>query len=222
MSKNLLTEVISEPLNGARTARIDIHAGDGNLTVDGLIGGDQLLASGELQYIDDQSIPARSLEVMDGRAVLTLKGGRDRRPRFRLPWSACNGATEWQIHLNPSVSSEIVAHSDGGNLRLDLAGFRLSSLSAGTGGGNVEVVLPESAADLQVTAVSGAGNVNVLVPSGAAVRVQATTGLGKAIVDPRFDKIGGNTYQSSGFDGAANKIEIFAKTGAGNVTVQVI
>jgi hypothetical protein len=48
MSKTVLTENLSAPLNGARTASIDIHAGDGNLTVDGLIGGEQLLVSGEL------------------------------------------------------------------------------------------------------------------------------------------------------------------------------
>jgi predicted membrane protein len=164
-------------------------------------------------------MPAQSLEVREGRAVLTLKGGREGRPRFRMPWSACNGATEWQIHLNPGLSSDITAHSDGGNLRLDMAGFCLSSLSAGTGGGNVELVLPQVAADLHVTAISGAGNVDVLVPSSAAVRVQATTGLGKAIVDPSFSKIDRDTYQSAGFDGAANKIEIVAKTGAGNVIV---
>ena len=47
MSKNLLTNHFSEPLNGAITARIDIHAGEGNLTIDKLTSGDEtVLVSG--------------------------------------------------------------------------------------------------------------------------------------------------------------------------------
>ena len=140
-------------------------------------------------------------------------------PWFRFPWAACNGATEWQIHLNPTVSSDITAHSDGGNVKLDLAGMAITRVSADTGGGNMEVVLPDNAADLSVTAKSGAGNVVVHLPSGIAARIHATSGLGKVIVDSWFSKIDKNTYQSPDYDGAANKVEITASSGAGNVSV---
>jgi hypothetical protein len=46
MTKNVLTDNLSEPLNGATTAKVDIHAGDGNLTIDRLTGGEQVLVSG--------------------------------------------------------------------------------------------------------------------------------------------------------------------------------
>jgi predicted membrane protein len=83
----------------------------------------------------------------------------------------------------------------------------------------MDLVLPEDTANLSVTAKSGAGNVVVLVPSGIATRIHASTGLGKVIVDSRFGKIDGNTYQSSDFDSAANKVEITVHSGAGNVSV---
>ena len=44
MSNNLLTHQLSEPLNGATAAIIEIHAGDGNLSVGQLTGGEQVLA----------------------------------------------------------------------------------------------------------------------------------------------------------------------------------
>ena len=38
-------------------------------------------------------------------------------------------------------------------------------------------------------------------------------------VDPQFGKTADNTYQSSDFDSAVNRIEIIANSGAGNVSV---
>ena len=242
MANNVLNYKLSEPLNSATIAKIDINAGDGNLTIDRLTGGEEMLASGTLQYLENQGLPTRTLVSSNGQATLTLNGGGTGRPWFRFPWAACNGATEWQIHLNPRVSSDITAHSDGGNVKLNLAGMAITHLSADTGGGNMDVVMPDNAANLSVTAKTGAGNVDVeigcgitgsnivnansgagnvvvRIPSGIAARIHATNGLGKATVDPRFSKTDNNTYQSSDFDSAANKIEITVSSGAGNVGI---
>jgi hypothetical protein len=242
MAKNVLTYNLSEPLSGATTAKVAINVGDGNLTIDRLTGGEQVLASGRLQYFEKQGLPTRTLVLGNGQSTLTLGGSGTRRPWFRFPWAACNGATEWQIHLNPAISFDITAHSDGGNVKLNLAGMAVTRVSADTGGGNMDVVLPDNAANLSVTAKtgagnatveigsgitgsnivnanSGAGNVVVRIPSGVAARIHATTGLGKATVDPRFSKTDNNTYQSSDFDSAANKVEITVNSGAGNVSI---
>jgi len=219
MAKNVLIDNLSEPLNGVTTVKIDINAGDGNLSVDWLTGGEQLLASGTLQYFERQGRPTQTLVSRDDQATLTLRGGDGGQRWFRLPWAACNGATEWHIHLNPTVSSDITAHSDGGNIKLDLAGMVVTRVSADTGGGNIDVVLPDSAADLSVTAKTGAGDVVVHIPSGLAARIHAATGLGKVIVDPQFGKTADDTYQSPDFDSALNRIEITANSGVGNVSV---
>ena len=219
MAKNVLTDNLSEPLNGATTAKVDINTGTGNLTIDRLAGGEQVLASGTLQYFENQGPPTRTLNSSNGQATLTLRRGDTGRPWFRFPWAACNGAFEWQVHVNPNVLSDITAHSGGGNVKLDLAGMAVTRVSANTGGGNMDVVLPDNAANLSVTAKTGAGNVVVRIPSGVAAKIHATTGLGKATVDPRFGKTDNNTYQSSDFDSAANKVEITVNSGAGNVSV---
>jgi hypothetical protein len=219
MAKNVLTDEFSEPVNGATSAKVEISTSDGNLTIDRLSGGEQVLASGTLQYFESQGVPKRSLKTSGSQATLTLKAGNAAQSWLRVPWAACNGATEWQIHLSSRVSFGITAHSGGGNVTLDLGGMAVSRVSAGTGGGNMEVVLPDNAANLSVEAKTGAGNVVVRVPVGMAARISATTGLGKAIVDARFGKIDKNTYQSSDYDTAANRVDITASSGAGNVIV---
>jgi hypothetical protein len=240
---NVLTHTLSEPLGGATTAVVDINVGDGNLAIDRLAAGEQLLANGTLQYLENQGLPTRSVSTSDGQATLTLRAsGSTKQPWFRFPWEPCNGATEWQIHLNPTVPSDITAHSDGGNVALNLAGMAVTHVAADTGGGNMDVVLPDNAANLSVAARTGAGNVTVeigssvtgnntvnansgagnvvvRIPSGVAARIHATSGLGKATVDPRFSKIDNNTHQSPDYDGAADKVEIMVHSGAGNVSV---
>jgi predicted membrane protein len=150
--------------------------------------------------------------------------------------------TDWHIHLNPKVQSDIAAHSGGGNVKLNLTGMAVTCVSADTGGGNMDVVLPDEAADLSVTATtgagrialaigshitgcniihakSGAGNVTVQVPSSIAARIYVSNGMGKTTVDPRFNKIDGNTYQSPEYDGASDKVQITVKSGAGAVRI---
>jgi hypothetical protein len=241
MAKTVLTHNLSEPLCGATTAKVNVDVADGNLTIDRLTSGEQVLASGTLQYLENQGLPTRSVDINNGQAALTLKARSTGRAWFHLPWAACSGATEWQIHLNPSVQSDLTAHSGGGNVKLVLAGMAITRVSADTGGGNMDVILPDNAANLGVNAKtgggnvsveigngitgsniinakSGAGNVVVQIPSGIAARIYATTGLGKAIIDPRFSKTD-NTYQSPDFDNAVNKVEITVHSGAGNVSV---
>ena len=242
MSNNLLTDDLSAPLNGATTATIEIDTGTGNLTVDELPEGTQVLASGALQYFEKQGRPTEFFSAEGSKATVQIMATAAGRPWLRLPWQACLGGTEWQIHLNPSVSSDITAHTGGGNVKLDLADLALTSLSADTGGGNMDIVLPEHAADLRVTARtgggnisieigeaitgsnmveanSGAGNVVVELPRDVPARVDASTGMGKVIVEPRLSKIGAHMYQSADYEDAADKLEISAHSGAGNVSI---
>jgi len=243
MAKKVFADQFSEPLNGTKTARIDIHAGDGNLTVDRLADSEPILASGTLQYLENQGKPVKNLVANNGQVTLTLKGSRAGQPWFHLPWQVCTGATDWHVQLNPTVSSDITSHSDGGNIRLDLTGMAITRVRADTGGGNVDVVLPDNATGLDVTARTGAGNVtveigngiigssvvnansgagNVIVriPNGTVVCVHTITKLGKVIVDPQLRQIDKNTYQSPNFEQISNKVEITAGSSAGNVIVE--
>lgn len=219
-SKAVLIDHLSAPLDGVTTAKVDINSGLGNLTIDGLNEDEQALASGTLQYLESQDLPIRTLECINGHANLTIRGSSPGRAWLRLPWKASNGATEWQIHLNPTVSLDITAHSGGGNLKLNLAGMAITHLSADTGAGNIHLVLSDKATNLLMTAKTGAGNVDVQVPGDIKIKIHASSGLGQVIVDAHFNRIDNNTYQSPGYDDAVNKLEITATTGVGNVNIR--
>ncbi|HEX5943079.1 MAG TPA: hypothetical protein VFY66_12420, partial [Anaerolineales bacterium] len=79
MAKKVLTQSLSEPLDGATTAKVDIDVADGNLSVDRLPGGEQLLASGTLQYVEGR-IPTWAVDTVNGRATLALSARSSGRP----------------------------------------------------------------------------------------------------------------------------------------------
>jgi DUF4097 and DUF4098 domain-containing protein YvlB len=240
----VLSADFSAPLNGATSAKIDLSSASGNLTVDRISGNDQELANGTVQYVESQGAPTQTLNTSGGQATFALKSDGKGKGTFHLPWEACNALTEWAIHLNPAVAADITAHSGGGNVKLNFDGMIVTHVAADTGGGNMNLVLPENAANLNVTvktgggnvsveigsgttgsnavvATSGAGNVVVSAPAGMAVRVHAKSGAGKVMVDPRFTKVDDKTYQTVGFDSAADKVEITAQSGAGNVSINI-
>jgi predicted membrane protein len=241
-SGKILTENLTEPLNGITNAKVDINTREGNLSIDPLSAGDQILARGTLQYSEKQGLPTQTLDSSSSQVIFSVKGNNNERHSFRLPWATKNDAIKWQIYLNPVVFSDITAHTGGGNVNLDLTGTVVNSVRTDIGGGNIDMILPNNTANLSVTAKTGAGNVTIEigngitgissinatsgagkvaihVPGGIATKIHATSGMGKVTLDPRFVKIDSNTYQSPDYDSAVNKIEIAINSGAGDVTV---
>ncbi|MEM5773886.1 MAG: hypothetical protein AAGU05_02705 [Anaerolineaceae bacterium] len=218
MAKNVCSYPLSVPLNGTQAAKIHIDNGDGNMFIDSLPGDEALLADGELEYLEHRGTPLHTLSEMNGQTALMLNG-KGGQTRIRLPWQACNGATNWRLHLSPAVDVDVTALSGGGNLELDLSEMRLTGLEAETGGGNIDAFLPRAAGTVQISLKSGAGNVNVRLPAGVEARVRATTGLGKVMMDPAFNQVDKFIYQTAGFEQAASKLDIYAGSGAGNVVI---
>lgn len=235
----VLSYTVSEPIGDVTEAKAEINPGDGNLTVDGQTD-EQVLVSGVLQYLEKNGLPITAVNPIGGQITLTLNANGGQQWNA-LPWSACNGATDWLVHLNSRVITDITTYSDGGNILLNLAGMVVSRVSAETGGGNVTVIMPAQTANLNmvaktgagdvnveiggttgsgiVNASSGAGNVTVRVPDGIAARIHATSGMGKVMIDSRFTQIDDTTYQSPDYDRAADRVEITINSGAGNVSV---
>lgn len=235
----LLTKTLAEPLDGATSAKVTIDPGDGNLTLERNTSSEKKLASGTLQYFEKIGAPLSTVTSSNGLTTFTLSadGGQ---PWLKLPWSACNGGTEWLIRLNAAVSYDITALTGGGKVTIDLTGLTVTRLAAETGGGNMEVTLPDNAANLDVfaktgagkvtinvgssitgsntiNASSGAGEVNVFVPNGVAARIKVAQGT--VVVDPGLKKIDDTTYETSNYQSSTDKVEITVGSGAGNVNI---
>ena len=85
--KKILTYNLLEPLCEATTAKVDIDTASGNLTIDTLTEGEPVLASGTLEYVENQQMPTCSVDINNGQATLSVKSTSLGRPLFRLPWS---------------------------------------------------------------------------------------------------------------------------------------
>ena len=144
----VLTHTFSEPLEGAANAKIDIRTRNGNLAIGSLAGNEEILVSGSLQYVENQGRPAPSVDLSNSLATFSLRSDAVGKARLPLPWRNSKGALEWQININPAVPAEIILYSGIGNIKADLAGMAITHVSADSGGGDVEVILPEGAADL--------------------------------------------------------------------------
>lgn len=244
MANKILTRNLTESLDDAKSAKIELNCGTGHLTISPITGGEPLLAKGTLQYLEKQGVPSQYKSINDGQAVLVVEAGEKNQAGFHFPpWAGCGGAYEWQIQLNKAVPSDINVKSRGGNVKLDLMGMTVTHLAAESGGGNMEIVLPDNTNDLTATiktgggninvrygdglkgnnaikAESGAGNVDVQIPEGVAARVHAHTGMGKVIIEAAFRKTDKDTYESGDFEQAATRIEVTARSGAGNVSIR--
>lgn len=92
-------------------------------------------------------------------------------------------------------------------------------LSAKTGAGKVTIRVGNNITGSNtIAASSGAGEVTVLVPTGVLARIKVTQG--NVIVDPAFTKIDETTYETTGYQSAADKVEITVGSGAGKVNIQ--
>lgn len=238
---NVFTQTLSEPLNGATAARVEIHRYSGDLTIEKYTGNEPVLVSGNLAYLEGQEFTKST--GADGQTAVLSLATDVRQAGFRPPWEGCDDDTLWQISLNPNVPSDIDVYSGGGEISLDLTGIAVTRVSAETGGGIVNLVLPENGSNLSASAKSGAGNVNIEVrkgftgtstisaesgagtvvvrlPEGLAARIRVSSGAGKAVVAPQYGKIDDTTYQSTNYETASDRVEITVKTGMGSITVE--
>ncbi len=238
---NILTQNLSVALGEATAASYDFDAATGNITIDTLPSSGQLLVGGTLEYNEGRE-PIQTVGMNNDLYTVAVSSDSVRIAGFGFAWQDCIVETNWQIQLNPEPASDITAYSGAGNINLNLAGMVLMHLAAETGGGNMDVVLPDNAFNLSAAvksgagnvtvalgsgmtgsdsllATSGAGNVEIRLPVGVAALIHASTGSGKLMIDPQFVQIDDQTYQSAGYANAADKIELTLETGAGNVSV---
>ncbi len=231
---------LAEPLNDTASAEFSVDLGDGNLNLDGNSSDGGMLATGNLEYLENVGEPGLTVSTFNGHTQMSLTVGDGQR-WLKLPWSVCNGATEWTVTLNPSVVYEISAFTGGGNVKLNLAGLTVTKLNAESGGGNMEVTLPDNAENLAATvktgagkvniqvggsikgshtieASSGAGEMNVLLPKGTVARVKVS--MGEVQVSPEFIKIDDSTYETAGYQSAVDRVEITVGSGLGKADVR--
>ena len=209
----LTTERISEPLDGATSAVVEIGFGAGGLNIEaldetaGLIEGQVMLSPGErLNRQSNRSGDVAHYELKS-RGMTTV-----------WPRQMWDEQKVWNLGLNRDIPIRLQIQTGVGRSNLDLTSLNVTNLDLEGGVGQVALMLPQRG-QISVTIEGGVGEVIVIVPRGLAARIRTEGGLGGVTVNGSFSQ-SGNTYTSPGFSSAENRADLKIEGGVGHVVVR--
>ncbi len=137
-----------------------------------------------------------------------------------LPWFGGYDGLNWNIKINREIPIKLVLKTGASENELNLDDLHVTDLRIETGASSTRINLPSHAGSTTAKVEAGAASVDMRVPDGVAARIYLQSGLSGINIDTsRFPRTG-NTYESSEFTSAINKIDIKIETGVGSITVR--
>ncbi len=202
-------EFVSIPLDGATKANFHIKHGAGRLNVSSGVDaglGLQGTFAGGLDY--------RTQHIGDELDV-TMKTPELDFPIFFGP----DHSLDWSFGLTKDIPLSLKFDTGANDARIDLRDANVTDISLKSGASATEITLPSQAGFTQVNVHSGAASLTIHVPQNVAAKIRMTGGLSSANIDQtRFPK-GMDSYRSSDYDTAINKVDLNIEMGVGSVTV---
>ena len=208
----LQTESKSVELGDAKSVRVEISMGAGNLQVTG--GADQLLES---DFVYNVAKLKPEVRYTDGTLVV-------RQPdTYGLP--ALQGITdfrnEWRLHLSDRVSMDLSVDLGAGAGNLKLAGLSLTGLDISLGAGEYMIDLSGSwANDLDVTVDTGAANISLKLPSDVGVRIEVEPGPN--LINATGLTQDGNVYTNAAHGVSDVTMQIDMESGIGQINLEIV
>ncbi len=209
----LTTETINQPLDGAKSAEVQIAFGAGALSVKAL-NESAGLVEGQVMLSPNERL-ARSFRKSGDVAYFDLKSEGTSRVGTNFDW---NEQKLWSLALNRDVPLKLTIRTGVGASTLDLTQLNITELDINGGVGQVTLKLPQRG-QINASIEGGVGQVLVTVPRGMAVRIRTEGGLGGVSVSGNFQR-SGNTYTSPGFATATARAEVKVQGGIGQVVVR--
>jgi hypothetical protein len=209
---SLASEQASVPLADISEARIRFHHGAGRLDVNpsttpGLLMNGTF-AGGVEQHLDRSGASAR----LDLRARSDVIMG--------WPFNYGQGGLNWNVVLTREIPLQLEFETGASESHLNLQDLRVSELELKTGASSSVITLPANAGQTRVNVHAGAASVEIYVPQGVAGRIRVQSGLAGIQIDQNRFPSTGMGYETPGFDGTANRVEINVETGVGSVTIR--
>ena len=203
--------VIAQPLADARSARVTLEPGVGDLTLDAAASAGTLL-SGTLRTARGERV-TQNLTRSDATANFTL-GVRSDRP------VSTTRAHPSELSLTNAVPVDLRVRAGVGDVTLDLAAARVSAIDFDAGVGSVDVTLARAggyAAAIQL----GVGSATLRVPAGVEARIAWQSGIGALRFDDAFTRVG-DVLTTAGYATAAasERVDVTLNGGVGGVRVE--
>ena len=208
------TVEISQSLQGADAADVDIRFGAGQLRLEALPESSQLV-EGQIELRDgEQASP--TFEMRDGTAYFAL---RSEDPAVIPALGQWESNATWELGLNRDVPTALAVSTGAGEAKLDLSQLNLERLKVETGVGSTQLYLPRRGR-LSATVDTGVGELDIIIPTGMAARIRVDRGLGSIEVRDKDYRQEEDVYVSPDFEGAADRVDLEIDAGIGKVIVR--
>jgi hypothetical protein len=208
------TVEISQSLQGADAADVDIRFGAGQLRLAALPESSRLV-EGQIELRDgEQAHP--TFEMRDGTAYFTL---RSQDPVVIPTLGQWESNATWELGLNRDVRTVLAVSTGAGEAKLDLSQLNLERLKVETGVGSTQLYLPRRGR-LSATVDTGVGELDIIIPTGMAARIHVDRGLNSIEVRDKDYRQEEDVYVSSDFESAADRVDLAIDAGIGKITVR--
>jgi hypothetical protein len=207
----LQTESQSVELGDAKSVRVEINMGAGNLDV---TGGAEKLLEADFTYNVAKLKP--EVKYTDGTLIV-------QQPKVSgLP--ALQGITdyrnEWHLRFSNGVPMDLRVDLGAGISDLQLAGLSLTRLDVTLGAGDYTVDLSDDwTRDLDVSIDTGAADVSVRLPKNIGVRVEVDHG--PAVIEAAGLTHDGNVYTNDAYGVSNVTLHINISAGIGRINLEV-
>jgi hypothetical protein len=205
------TESKTVQLGGAKSVRVELKIGAGELKV---AGGASDLLNADFTYNVPRWKPEVRYDSSGGTGQLIIQqppssGGHGGHTRY-----------EWDLRFNNDVPMEISVEQGAGSAHLDLAGLALSKLKVNIGAGETTINLDGKwKDDLAASIHGGVGQATLKLPRDIGVRVVAHGGLG-AINASEFSK-DGDAYVNEAYGKSPVTLRIEVEGGVGEINLEM-
>jgi predicted membrane protein len=204
----LAEDEIGQPLGEATRAEIVLAPAVGDLSVEALPSGNQLIAGtlrlGNMQQAwDDYDL--------DGETVVYTLRSRNVVPVFGDAW-------DWDLGLISTVPIDLDTSMGAGDMVLDLLDLNLSALDVSQGVGKIELTLPSKGAfDAQVN--QAIGSIVLHVPDNVGLRLDVSKAISSLDVPDGFQQRGGY-YYAPGYETADERVTLEVSQAIGSIDVR--
>ncbi len=202
----------SEAVGSLSQATVDVNAGVATLTMEGSnsLGSD--LYRAHIEYAGTK--PAISLDRLTGKLRIVKNDD------FAF---FANRRFVLDLQLNSAVSWNVSTNGGSSNDTLNLSAVKVGSITLNAGASRTEITLGRPAGVVNISVDGGAITLRLHRPSGSEAFVHVSGGAVNLDADGRqLHGVGDESWQSAGYDGAADAYHIEVSGGASNVTVDTV
>jgi hypothetical protein len=210
---DLRTESQSVGLGGAKSVRVQIKMGAGQLKVGSGVKAANGLLDAEFTYNVPRWKPEVHYTRNGDQGLLTVEqpsgGGSHGNTRY-----------EWDLHLANKVPTEMSVDMGAGKADLILGGLALTNLDVNLGAGETNVDLTgEWKNDFSGHIKGGVGKATLRLPRDVGVRVQARGGLGS--IDAHDFRRDGDYYENDAYGKSPVTLRLDVEGGVGQIVLEL-